>query len=727
MNDMKKIYALMAAALLSAPAAFATMEVLPKDVTTFDIEFHFEGQESYVTGSFEAPKYGPAYYDSSWNWINPEIVGTIDLIEITRKTSDDGATAEPENVVLSFTDVEPGAVMEFRDDKPFEYGHAYMYTIYCYSVDDDGTKNKPSNAYGKNASFYCGEKPMTPTLSAYCDPENPTLLKVTITAPTKDYKGNDLKMPLTKLEVTKYIAWDNQPVLWSYDNPEYGQEIEFTIDTYEQGEQAQLAPYAIGEYGKSDKKDYAFWIGYDAPAQVSNIKVVTNADGSATITWDAPDKGQNSGIFTQEGLKYKISRGVPSGYSYAYTLLAEGLEEPTFLDLCEDLDGPTQVLYQIIASNEYGEGKSTTSGSAVVGPACKLPFYESFYTGGFSGTLTQMWTKEDNGRFNATAQNYSLNIVGCGPNPSPYYGEGFGYFSLEYVYNAGEFKIISPKINLEEAEHPVLSFYTIPLAENPNELKVSVRSDILEEDLELFAKTSGDMAAELGIDATSKPSWEKVILSLDDVAGDVASVVFTAVSPEETELTRQNIFIDEIVVDDYQTVKNVKHVESDGVATITWDVPSNKSFGEPDAYLVYVNDDEPVLVTNKPAVEDPEEGEGDEEAEPALLSDEEEETETEEPAEEVWVPSHSFAAEPSQNYSVKVKALYGDVESNHSEAYEFVGGVEDGLSVISIDKVKNVEYFDVNGLRVAAPAKGQVVIKRVEGENGAVKMQKVVF
>ncbi len=724
LKQMKKLYTLLAVSAFVAPTAFGATELVPGEPLEIGVsqDLNIDEATAVITGYFVAPTKGPGSWDSNWNYVYPDLTEDIDRIDVLRSCS---AIGETDVVVYRGEGITPGARIEFTDENPFQFGYSYTYKCVGYQLDEEGNIKKTGSS--KSSYLYIGEKPGRPDGSISADIDNLSSLHFTISANSLNFNNEEQKAPIKKLSLCEYIRFGETPEIYAVENPVIGENYEFDME-FEQGKSYKFQVFAISDFGTSDPLSLEKYVGLDAPGKVSNITVEEAQDGMK-ISWNAPTSGKNNGVFDPSTVLYKVYRHTGSAWAGTNTEIASGISELSFVDTFEGLTGPINCSYAVSAYNDFGNGDIVLNETNyVVGPDCKLPFKETFYNDPsmYSASMDQLWTKS--GYLDSSVKLYSyLGYTGVngtyysGYDPDKNTNEGFCAISPNR-YGDAEYEgvITSPGIDFSEAEYPVLSFYTMGYYGNPLELTIDLLLASEEEGYEIFSVVPGDDVAE----EQNQPEdykWVKRFVTLEDVAGESAKVIFRAKqhAGDCDNSNIANIEIDEILIDDYKSVKTISvEPKEDGTTLISWEAPVNVSFGEPDAYRVFINDEEPVLV-KRPEVETPEE-------EVAVLSEETEVgEETETPS--AWLPSHSFAHEADKDYAVKVQAIYGDIEALHSEEVAFKGGATVGVELVGIDTVKSVEYYDVNGLRVEEPVKGQVIIKRVEGANGAVRMQKVVF
>lgn len=705
MNDMRKIYTLLALAAATASTGFA-MEQVPGavDKKTVVLEFKFDGENSKVGGVFVAPTNSEEEYDNG-DWVSHPLTENIDVIRVYRSCRQ---LLEYSKEVASYENVEPGAKIDFEDSEDLKFGYEYSYDIRPCKINKEG-EDEYETTYGSDPSVFFGISPALPKLSSEQNTEDYTKVTITVTAPDTDKDGNPFPegFYLSKINLEDY---NESSELDPIENPEPGKSYSLDL-TFPEGSSKSIYAKAISPYGESQTAYVQFVVGRDVPASPTNVQAVRNEDGSMTITWDAPEEGKNGGIYDPDITYYTVYRS-ENGYSKFGDPIADNLTATTYTDNCEDLTEPKKYYYLVYAANQFGiGGYDYTSDSYLVGPDYQLPYIEHFNSGGYYKEPDNIWTYKG-GYPQVTDNDYYKSITGVNGDYNDYYNrEGF----LKMQLYRGEYEdgssYESGKIDFSKAEYPVLTFHTVGVYDNSHRIKVQLQGASDSEKSEVADLLPSEGAVE------GEHVWKKNIVALEDAVGGSASITFFAYGPADDDLVHDDIFIDEVMIDDYPTVKEMKYDMVDGKSVLSWTVPSNKSFGEPDAYEISFEGEEPVKIERPAATEG-------EEKEVALLSDN---NDGEEVNVAAWTPSYEFDATPGKEYSVKVKPIYGDIPSKESENYEFVGNVPSGLTVIGIDKVSSVQYFDVNGFRVESPAKGQIVIKRIVGENGAVKMQKVIF
>lgn len=190
-------------------------------------------------------------------------------------------------------------------------------------------------------------------------------LKATLTwvNPSVTTGGADL----TAIEKVEIIR--NDEVIATLDDQTPGSEGTHTDNAPINGFNNYLIKVYNAE-GVSEAAGAFIFVGKDVPGKPKNV--VLAAEGAkATLTWEAPAAGLNTGWFDAENVKYSIVR-LPDNVEVAKDLTAlkyeETIEEMNFYS------------YQVTAYTAEGEGGMETSNSAAVGNALPIPYECDFST-----------------------------------------------------------------------------------------------------------------------------------------------------------------------------------------------------------------------------------------------------------------------------------------------------------------------------------------------------------
>lgn len=662
---MNKFYILAATALISAAPVYAD-GLIPGAPTDFNVAFDFNGGTPVVSGSLYAPTL-------SYSWSDPQPISEIGRIEILRGCYDVGEYDLP---VYTFNNPEPGAFLTFVDEEEMEYGYSYSYSARCYAA--DGTSGGSEYKY-----IFIGIKPGKVSLEASTADNGQLPVTFTVTAPLLTDSGEELPAPLTKLEVCDYISYDNEVTLKTIENPTPGETYTFDLDVTPNIKYCFTA-YAHTDFGKSDRTSVYLYVGTDVPAAPTGLTMEVT-DNGVELAWEAPAAGHDGGWIDPAETRYTVSRVI----GYDEYVIAENVEGCAYTDTCEDLTCPTQMYYRVTATNGIGKGDYVTSDLVTVGPDAALPFFEHFNNGNsYNKGPVNLWEKDPQGYYSEWYYgyyDYSLGMTGAGilPDPDVDTNEGYAYASLTWWVSAGDrHSLTSVPVSMKDAEHPVLSFYTASNPGNSNRFSIGVVAD--GESKELTNFRPGDLQTideEQGLGV----EWKKQSIVLDEYAGKTVKFFFTAIVDEDKDKW-DNVYLDEILVDDYRSPAGLTATPDGDMQTrIHWDACEN-STGEASHYLVSIDGAEPVVANGC----------------------------------ETFI-----ATKVGETHTAAVKAVYGDIESNYTRTLTFQAGVETSVEVTTVSGAS--VYFDLTGRAVANPAKGSVVIRRSTAADGTVTVEKVMF
>lgn len=200
--------------------------------------------------------------------------------------------------------------------------------------------------------------------------------------------------------------------------------------------------------GEGEKASCSLFVGKDAPAEVTNVKIREGEaeDGTVIISWDPPVRGQHGGYVDTEGMSYRIFAGLETvkdlGTATSYT------------DTLDISKGQTYQAYSIYAENSEGSGRHYwVTVQTVAGPSKKLPFGESF--AGVSLNSGPWLTNMTDGTIGEAHWDI---IDGSTALSRTQDGDGgVAVFSAESVGKSARFE--SPKVSLQGSSNPVLTFW----------------------------------------------------------------------------------------------------------------------------------------------------------------------------------------------------------------------------------------------------------------------------
>ncbi len=566
--------------------------------------------------------------------------------------------------VYTISNPTPGQHIEFTEEEELEYGYNYTYSVMAYSTEN-------MSSYSSTQSLFIGIKPAAPTVEISTGENGNAPVTLTITAPSTTADNASLPTPLTKLEIKQYIGYNNEPVLETIQNPEPGKSYTF-VHNAENGKSYTYNVYASTAFGTSEYSSKSLFVGPDVPAAPASVTAVLDENGSVKISWTAPEGGKNKGYIDPAETRYNVKRSSSKGEQ----TIASNIAECEVVDNLEDITAPSMLTYTVTAINSQGEGGYSSSSSILAGPAASLPFSEDFNAGGqWSVEPENIWSKDPDGwssNWDFSNYDYSTSITGADGDE-----DGYAYASYRYSSEGTHDRLISTQIDFTEAQYPVMTFYTNSAANNPNKLEVEVRGSM--------GDTKAGEFTPAEYQTGDETAWTRHILPLEAAKGEKANIIFHSYT-EGDESSYDNIFIDKIKIDDYPPVQKVTAEGTGSQATLTWDVPSNSSAAA-DKFEVVINDGDPIEVNS---------------------------------------PEYNFAITSGTKYKAAVRAIYGDVPSALSAPVMFTADTLTSINSIEAGKAVNVEYFNVNGIKVSEPVKGTTLIRRSTMADGSIRHDKVV-
>lgn len=224
------------------------------------------------------------------------------------------------------------------------------------------------------------------------DPSDPLKGSVRFTAPVVTAGGAPLTGSLMVI-----VSVNGAETL--IDNVAPGSEAVSPRLTFSQGANT-LKLTACTESLRGQPVTLDVWGGEDVPVKPSDV-TLTVADGKASITWTAPDRGVNGGAVYPDRLKYTVVR-MPDNVK-----VAENLGATSFTDTSIP-EGMAYVYYTVSATSAAGTGEAAVSAKSLVSGALQVPFTETFDT----ADAFDIWTV-DNVNGGATWKWYSSSQFSC--------------------------------------------------------------------------------------------------------------------------------------------------------------------------------------------------------------------------------------------------------------------------------------------------------------------------
>lgn len=644
---------------LTVAACFSAIAATPGAPTDIQTTFQVQDGKGIVRGQFKAPTVTSDY--------DPKPLTERLMIDVTR---DCWMLSEYDVPVAHIDNVIPGNAYSFIDDNIPAYGNSYTYTVRAYNLQGE------TDTWGSSASewAYAGIHVAKPEfVSVTTADKGASPITFTVRAEDFDEDGNPLGMPLTAL-VLSYSADDDDEtsgIVQTVEFPEAGKD--YTV-TFEAADGVSYDFYLVAEceFGSSESVSRSIFVGVDTPAAPADVKATAFEDG-ARISWTAPTEGRHHGWIDPAEVRYKVER-VLSYYNRVQ--IADGLTECECFDPCDDLSTLTSLSYAVTAYNALGDGGYASSETLVVGPSAKLPFTEHFNTSsGWSVKADNIWTEvPEEYNWSYTSSTYASGGL-PGVNGDSKTEEGYAYCS---GYGNAENRLISTPISLSGAKYPVLTFWYGCRPDADNLLAVGYTADGEEVTVEEFGIADEYQAHAVEEDA---PVWVRRVVAMPGLAGKTASILFNAKCVASGN--NENLCIDEVLLDDYAPVEVFACNFNEGTGAVTWTAPSN-STGEPTNYEVELDGEK---------------------------------------CDDTTAPELLMGAAENRDYTVRVRAWYGDIPSLWSHMYVF-NPLTTGILSIGVESGVT-EYYDLTGTRRNTFTPGEILIRRTVAPDGSVKVSKV--
>ncbi len=199
--------------------------------------------------------------------------------------------------------------------------------------------------------------------------------------------------------------------------------------------------YVYNSYGSSIKSEKEVYIGKDIPAPVQNVKVTDMGGGDVRLSWEPASVGENGGYVNTDDLSYTITN-IGGRYGNSATVTVTSYDDHLSLS-----EGEQRLIYYEIAANSVeGTGAVALSDTIFIGDSYALPYKESFARMNY-----------EQGPWNNIVDGESYWRVASYGSADPQDNDGgeIIFAPIEGGYGA----LISPKISLQDATNPTLSFW----------------------------------------------------------------------------------------------------------------------------------------------------------------------------------------------------------------------------------------------------------------------------
>lgn len=569
------------------------------------------------------------------NWSLKYDMASFTKMVLTRQLGYSGEEVE----IKEWNDVTAGQVLNYSDEDPsLENGKRYTYNIRAYNGEVEGSVGYKS--------ITIGLEPTTPDSPVARSNNGFAPVAVSYTCPGLTtgggYYDDPEPMPdgvtYTKIVLTKQNPDGTKVELDVQLNPEPGKTYSVT-DTDETQGSRRYSVQTFTDFGNSEES-YAttVYIGEDYPSAVTDLQA-REVDGKVELTWTAPDKGYNNGHFDPSKVYYTVYR-MKNNYDNDPELIGNKIKECSFVDDLANVTEEREVYYRVHADNgveipaNVRHPYTDTRTPLVVGPAGKLPFFETFNSGSkYSKTFDKRWTENfpSYGGFNS---HYVMNerwfyygenedevtiIAGTGGGtgadelgPDAYYYVNASSWSTDKEPGYLE----TGKLDFSDVSKPMLSFYYIPIKGSCGSIDIEVTTGETDSEGAPIYKKAGRLlidseyqmpqadsepeaapAAGEGAE-TPKFEWTKVEYPLSQFAGkDYVKVRFGFRYNADDTDSRYPFFFDQVSVKDYPGVTGLEYkVTDDNDMVLTWSMPEGVST-EGMKYNVYFNGAETPVAT----------------------------------------------------------------------------------------------------------------------------------
>lgn len=552
------------AALLAATATAAVSAATPGQ-PQLAMSFELKGERGEVAGVLTAP-----LTDTYQNPLPENLKIDIDVFRSSHGLN------QIDLPVGKFTGMAPGESVTFTDriSPAWEFNEEYTYTAVAKAGD---------------YFFYTGYGQMIPGLEFMFDRDALTLtaglsdVEISVIVPSKMTTGMPLEQEIESMEFYRAVDMSSWPykyaLIHSVANPEMEETITYTDTKPFPDTRNYYRVRAVTKYGFAEVNGNCY-VGEDIPAAPYPVTAQQTAEG-VTVSWTAPDRGENWGVIDPQSLWYNVFRCYGYGNDER-ELIATHISETSFTDTGEGIEKPLAVRYEVQSGNSKGTGGSNFSSydyDLIIGPAYRLPFSETF-----DGGLTKEWlmNASDN-----RATWYTATFAEYGDRPvvrvNPYQGSGLIY--VDYIYNSpasgSTNTLTSYKIDMKDMENPWISFWYYAIPDNDVWISVAASDD---------AGSFGEGKLIRISENVDKAEWRRALLPLENVGGSANAYLRFTTGFDDAP---SSAILDDVLVLNYPTVSNIDASvdEETMTATVEWTLPVEGS-AECLGFVGYVDGEE---------------------------------------------------------------------------------------------------------------------------------------
>lgn len=621
----------------------------------------------------------PRFYSNSM-----EITGTVTRMVLFRSCQE---TGEQDKYIGQWENLVPGTTEEYLDDT-VEIGNTYDYTCYAYVGSDISDP--------MIVTRFAGIRPDRVTnLDVFCDDGQKPVM-ITFQTPSTSSGDIPLQVPLTYIRITRseYMNVASRTEIARIENPEKNKVYTVKDDSEDlkDGVEYVYVVYVGCEYGESYSEWKRITLGTGIPYPPGNIKADVIDDTKVKVTWNPVTEAIGGAYMDPDDIMYDVYRV----YSlFNDELVGSSISSTDFIDDITDLEEERRFAYRVVAFNNVNESDSehALSNYVFAGVPAKIPYAEHFndkYSSNLtfdnaweiesknsqSSMILVSWQLKQSFFFPDKDYNY-LTVKGVNYDNEDEIDDGFVVAQFSKT-NYGETILKSGRISMAAA-NPTLSFYYYAMPGSTSELSLLITPS-----------TGTPEKINLSINETRDYGWEKETISLAKYAGLPWIKLQFIASCEKGDASATYIMLDEVeITDDVKCVRNLSYQtgenETDGLfCDLKWDTPEYAT--APDAYEVYLDNEL-----------------------------------------KATVKENSYRLQnliDGQLYNASVVAVYGEEKTNPCKVTFKAQGAS--VEFVTSEETE-VRYFNLQGVEISNPEKGQTLIRVSKNNEGKTTANKVVI
>lgn len=345
-----------------------------------------------------------------------------------------------------------------------------------------------------DAPFSGREPDQVSSLSFVNDPMGTTGVEVSFNAPSTAIDGSALTgtVDITVLRGTTVIG--------TFEGKTPGEKLSFKDDPGQEGDFEYTFKTSNSNGNGCDYK-VKHHAGFAAPVApvITGMKEIS--DGVVELSWSTPETDLNGNAIDPSVLTYNI-------YDFSTDdkiLLESGVKGNSHTVEAALIRGGQTVLFMLVSATLNGkESTEAPSGVMIVGFPYGYPYSYSFVEAAADENVLS--TDSDEGVSWRLLDNYS--------DPRPQDGDG-GYVCMIGDMPGQHGELSTGKIEMSDAQHPFVSFYTYVYGEDENEVSVSVVD---------CATNEKTLVKTFKLEDYNRIGWTHMIVPIEEFAGRVVRV-----------------------------------------------------------------------------------------------------------------------------------------------------------------------------------------------------------